>query len=110
MPDLETFIELAHEMGADLVVYHAEKTTTAILRRVTDVNTALARLRIMGHTGRCHLVHFELDGKEIFETQGLHVVRERSVCLLFADYVALCFQIAGLTPVDLNEAVENALG
>ena len=39
VPHLEALIELANKVSADLVINDTQKTTTSILRRVTDVDS-----------------------------------------------------------------------
>ena len=63
VPDLEPFVELAHEMSADLVIDDTVETTTSILGWVSDVHARLASLRIVGHACRRHLYLFELHSK-----------------------------------------------
>lgn len=61
VPGLEPFVELAHEVGSNLVVNYTVEAATAILGRISNVDTTFASLRIVGHTRRCHLILFELD-------------------------------------------------
>lgn len=61
VPDLEPLVKLAHEVSANLVIYHAQQATSAIFRRVPNVDARLASLRVMRHTSWSHLCYFELD-------------------------------------------------
>lgn len=76
VPDLESFVELAHEVRSNFVIDHADKPALAVFRWVSYINTRLASLWIVGYTRRRHLYLFELDGEEFFETQALVVVVE----------------------------------
>lgn len=69
MPHLESLVELAHEVGSDLVVDHTIQTSTPILRGISDVDTRLARLRVVRHTGGCDLVGLEVDGQKLLKTE-----------------------------------------
>ena len=61
VPDLETLVVFADKVSSNLVVNDTHEATTPILGRVSDIDTALAGLRIVGYTSRCHLVRFKLD-------------------------------------------------
>ena len=93
VPDLEAFVELAHEMRSNLVINHTHKSTSAVFRWISDIDARLARLRIVRHTSRRHLCLFELDGEELFEAQGFVVVAEGLDGLVTSDNVTLCLQV-----------------
>lgn len=76
VPDLESLVELAHEMSAYLVVNNAIETAPAVLRWIANVDARLACLWVMSHTCRRNLGRFELHGKQFFEAQILVVVVE----------------------------------
>jgi hypothetical protein len=63
VPDLEPLVELPHEVRPDLVVDHSDKAPASVIRWVSDVDSTFSGLGVVGDTGWCDLILFELHSE-----------------------------------------------